>query len=248
MAFGAFLEGAEVATRRGIDFLAFEQLGNGKNLDSRVLGVPRDALVEAGAGGFLAHRRGRVFHRNEQADRGIFPLDHAAQVPDVGWAGLAGLHGNDDLLRLGRLGFVVEKDAAIDASVRALLLFHRPGVDQPERPPLKLVRIFGGQCGRVGHGNRLADHFVGFLDRFPVSRVQAVLHQGNCQIGDVNSDPFPAESLGHRDGRAAATERVEHHVALVAARLDDALQQGFRLLRGVAKTFGGLRIDWERCR
>ena len=45
------------------------------------------------------------------------------------------------------------------------------------------------------------------------------------------------------DGGAAAAERVEHHVAGVAAGGDDALEQGEGLLGGVAEAFVGLRVD-----
>ena len=55
----------------------------------------------------------------------------------------------------------------------------------------------------------------------------------------VTSYPYPLapQPLGDRDRCAAAAERVEHHVALVAACHDDALQQRLRLLRGVVKSF-----------
>ena len=41
-----------------------------------------------------------------------------------------------------------------------------------------------------------------------------------------------------RDGRPAAAERVEHHVAGIAAGADDALQKSQGLLGGVAEAFG----------
>ena len=58
-------------------------------------------------------------------------------------------------------------------------------------------------------------------------------------MGDVDADPAAAQLLGGGDGRAAAAERVEHHVAGVAAGLDDALQQGEGFLGGVAEPFSG---------
>ena len=54
-------------------------------------------------------------------------------------------------------------------------------------------------------------------------------------MGDVYADPGAAQLLRGGDGGAAAAEGVQHHVAGVAAGLDDALQQGHRLLRGVAQ-------------
>ena len=57
-------------------------------------------------------------------------------------------------------------------------------------------------------------------------------------MGDVDADPLAVEPLGHGDGRAATAERIEHHVALVAACLDDPFEQGFGLLRGVTQSLG----------
>ena len=57
---------------------------------------------------------------------------------------------------------------------------------------------------------------------------------------DVDPDPFASEPLRDGDRRATAAEWVEHHVALVAAREDDALQQRLRLLRWVAEALVGL--------
>ena len=64
-----------------------------------------------------------------------------------------------------------------------------------------------------------------------VGVLQAVLDEGNGQVRHINADPVAAEFLGGVNRRAAAAERVEHHVAGIAAGLDDPLQQRHRLLR-----------------
>jgi len=52
---------------------------------------------------------------------------------------------------------------------------------------------------------------------------ETVANQRDRQMRNVNPDPLPVESLrdGHR--RAAAAKGIEHHVALVAAGVQDAL-------------------------
>ena len=70
--------------------------------------------------------------------------------------------------------------------------------------------------------------------------MEPLLHQVDGEVGDVNADPAAVQALGHGHGGAAAAEGVEHQVALVAAGVDDALQQGLGLLGGVAEALGGL--------
>src|SRR5262245_6881679 len=64
-----------------------------------------------------------------------------------------------------------------------------------------------------------------------------MLDQRHREMGDVDPDPPPLEPLRHRDCRPTPAEGVENRVTFVAARLDDPLQEGFGLLRGVAETF-----------
>ena len=70
--------------------------------------------------------------------------------------------------------------------------------------------------------------------------LEAVLHQGDGQVGNVDAEPVASQLLRRRHRRAAAAEGVEHHVALVGGCGDDALQQGLGFLGGVAETFFGL--------
>ncbi len=69
---------------------------------------------------------------------------------------------------------------------------------------------------------------------------EAVLVHRDRQVGDVDPDPAAAQLLGGGDGGAAAAERIEHHIAGVAAGLHDALEQRQRLLGGVAEALGSL--------
>lgn len=51
------------------------------------------------------------------------------------------------------------------------------------------------------------------------------------------------EHLGGYAGRGAAAKRVQHHIAFLAGRPDDLLQQGQRLLRRVARALLRGRLD-----
>lgn len=51
----------------------------------------------------------------------------------------------------------------------------------------------------------------------------------------VDPDPLAVKTLGHRDRRATAAERVEDHIAWIAAGLDDPSQKALRLLRWVSE-------------
>ena len=57
-------------------------------------------------------------------------------------------------------------------------------------------------------------------------------------MGDVDSDPAPAELLGRRDGRSASAEGVQNGGSLAAAGPDDPLQLGDRLLGGIGEALG----------
>ena len=59
-------------------------------------------------------------------------------------------------------------------------------------------------------------------------------------MGYVYADPAALEALGRCDGRAATAEGIEHSFTFVAARLDNAVKQGFWLLRGIAHALSGL--------
>jgi hypothetical protein len=56
-------------------------------------------------------------------------------------------------------------------------------------------------------------------------------------VGDVNTGPLAVELLRRRYRRAAAAERVQHHIPFVGGRLDDAFQQRQGFLGGVAEAY-----------
>ena len=77
--------------------LAFEQLGDGADLDSGVVPLPQVGMVEAAGSLFLAHGTGGFLEGNEEAQGRLLPLHHALEVADVAHLGPAAL---DDNLRL----------------------------------------------------------------------------------------------------------------------------------------------------
>jgi hypothetical protein len=82
---------------------------------------------------------------------------------------------------------------------------------RPSAHQLELVRIVAGELLSVLHGGRLADDFV--LRAIAVRRRQPVLHE-----------PATVQALRYRDRGPAPAERVEDHIAFIAAGGDDALK------------------------
>ncbi len=74
---------------------------------------------------------------------------------------------------------------------------------------------------------------AGWCRRSAVPRRCAPWRSPDVALVALQADIVPAQALGDGAGRAAAEEGVEHHVARLGRRHDDAVEQGFRLLRGV---------------
>ena len=87
--------------------------------------------------------------------------------------------------------------------------------------------------------NDVAEQPTFFVDRNFAD--QARLHEIDGLSREVDSDPPPPELFCSDAGRGASAERVQHHVAFVTRRPDDAFQQRERLLRRVARSFPVLR-------
>ena len=178
---------------------------------------------------------------DEQPQLRLFPFQHAFQVANLSGVHVPALDLHDDAF--GFAAVVVEEiDVAVDAGVGAsAFVVGRASVHQAQRPPLELVAVLLGQ--RLGAGNigGFADDFVG-TQIIAEGVVQAVPDQRDGQVGNVDADPAAVEPFrrGHRCTTPA--ERVQHHVALVAAGPDDALQQCFGFLRGVAEAFFWLNM------
>src|SRR5262245_23906616 len=107
----------------------------------------------------------------------------------------------------------MEEQPPVDASVRAELFLSRPRTDATEDPPLELVRVLPRELARILHRVRLAEHLE--INAAPETGKQPVLHESDREVGDIDADPSPVQSVGNRHGRPAAAEGVEHEVALV---------------------------------
>src|ERR1019366_6485606 len=126
-------------------------------------------------------------------------------------AGVSCLHGEDDLLCLG-ISFV-EIDSAVNAFVRALLLLDWTCADKTERPPLELILVTISQVLCVGNRGRLADHLERLEDTVPEGVLQAMLDEGDCEVSNVDADPFASKSLSGCCGGSASTERIKDNVS-----------------------------------
>ena len=157
---------------------------------------------------------------------------------------------------------VVKEFQAVNAAVRALLLaLEGLGFHERHGPPLELVFVPRGEVARgVEVFGRAVDFVFQFGGRARHS-VRAVfglatfggqrtarptcaegvfepfLDERNGEVRDVYADPLAVELLRGVNGCAATAERVEHHVAFVAAGGNDAFQQGQRLLCWITKAF-----------
>ena len=59
----------------------------------------------------------------------------------------------------------------------------------------------------------------------------------------VNANPFTLCLFSRNAGRSATAERIQHHIAFVAAGPDDAIQQSQWLLRWIADAFLGIGVN-----
>jgi hypothetical protein len=72
-----------------------------------------------------------LLEAEEDSNLGFVAFDDSAQIADSRAADSSGFDGEDDLAGFSGL-VVVEVEAAVDASVRALLLLGRTSADQAE--------------------------------------------------------------------------------------------------------------------
>ena len=183
--------------------------------------APGFGFVKAGGQGFGLHRFAGRFQGDEGGEGGVFALEGAAQVTDVGAVDGAGFDLDE-----GALGFSAiteEVDDAIDAAVGALLatariLWCAEGLctDEGERPPLELVAVIGGELLGAREGGGFADDLVIVAGAEVVAVAQAVFHEGDGEVGDIDAGPAAAEGMGGVDGGAAAAEGIEDEVAFVS--------------------------------
>ena len=135
----------------------------------------------------------------------------------------AAFHAHDDLARAGRV-HVVEEFQPVNAAVRALL-FALEGLgstnDTAHHWNWYLSRVARSRAASRSLGvpwtSNLQAGLEGVLEPF--------FDERNGEVRDVDADPLAVELLRGVNGRAATAERVEHHVAFVAAGGNDAFQQ-----------------------
>ena len=124
------------------NFLPFQKLGDGQDLEARVAARKILGFVETGRCGFDEHRLGWLAHGDESADGGFVPRQHALQVADVVHTRVSALHLHDHLLGLAAL-VVKEIDVTVDAAVRAFLVVPgRPGGRSGALPEVDREPIF----------------------------------------------------------------------------------------------------------
>jgi hypothetical protein len=114
--------------------------------------------------------------------------------------------------------------------------------DPVQRPPLELILVLLRQLLRARQIDRLTHH----LDLVLQLR-ECVFHttpdQVDRQVRDVDPDPVPVELLRRMHRRPAPAERIEDDIAGLTRRFHNAFEKVERLLRRIAQTFFGLRID-----
>src|SRR3990172_9777479 len=127
---------------------------------------PPRRFVEPRRRRFRSHLLRRVFQGKENTYLRLLPIYDAAESPDIRGFQCAGLDRKDDLLVLS-VPVVPKQKPPVDSLVRALLLLHRPGSDETERPPLELVRILLREFFRIRKGYRFPNHGVGLGNSIP---------------------------------------------------------------------------------
>jgi hypothetical protein len=99
----------------------------------------------------------------------------------------------------------------------------------------KLTRTF-----KIGW---FADDRVSVANLAAEAVAEALLDKADGEMGDVDADPAPAQALRDLDGGAAAAEGVEDDVAFVGAGANDAFEESFGFLRGVAEALLCLGVN-----
>src|SRR5688572_10146070 len=114
--------------------------------------------VEAGGSCFGPHRLRWLIQGEQHTDSSFFTLDNPSKIANIRRVKLARFDGQNDLSRVARA--IVEIDSAVDTVVRTLSLLGWTRADQPERPPLKLIRVGVRQRFGVGERHGLADDSI----------------------------------------------------------------------------------------
>src|SRR5438105_2992528 len=108
---------------------------------------------------------------------------------------------------------------------------------------LKLEFVVLGELTRAAEIGGLSLFFE--LDFFAEGVAEPTLDQIDREISDIDADPFPAKFLRRVNGGTASAERIEHDIARITARVDDALKKSEWLLSWITQSFLGLGINWR---
>ena len=165
---------------------------------------------------------------------------HAAQVAHVGDVGVPGLDGEDDLLGLVAAGRRGSRGGR--RCPGRCLSSARPAARPPAPAPTTGTGRGLALPVSSASGTETGSPMTWYLAASPKASCRRCLIRVMARC--VMSMPIQRrlQRLRDDDGRAAAAEGVEHHVAFVAAGLDDALQQCFGLLGGVAEALGACAL------
>jgi len=139
-------------------------------------------------------------------------------------------------------GFVkVQK--TIDSAIRAFTVafFQWTRADERQGPVLELEFVELREALGAFEIGRLA--FLFKLDVLAKSVFQTALNQIDREISDIDANPLPPQLLCCVNGCAASTEWIEHDIAGIARRTDNALKKRLRLLCWIAQTFLCLCAD-----
>ena len=141
--------------------------------------------------------------------RRFLPLHSAHQVTYQGRRHPAALDLDNSLVHRAARA-VDEVDHAVYAQVCALLLALLPGkgLQQRHGPELELVAVLLRQGAGAADVRWLPNDPVVLAGGNVEGGLEAVLHEGDGQVGDVNANPAAVELLRGGDGRAAAAEGV----------------------------------------
>src|SRR6266498_3712387 len=206
--------------RRHLRPLPTEQVSDCQQLHQRVGLLVERPGERPRVSSSLLHPPGWAFQRDQQPHLGTLGLHSAEQVAHH--AGVEHLSALDADQRPADAATRIQRkpDDSIHASVANLTFVGRP-IDQRHGPPLNVERGGGKQRpGAVLIGRDTVD-VVGGFDDVAVGASKPVADQVDGEVGDVDPDPAATKTLCGCDGRATSAERVEHHIALVAARRDD---------------------------
>ena len=144
--------GERLLHRGHVHFLTGQQLGDGQDLDPWEVASPSRRAIRARLDRLPPHGPGGRFQRDQDAHRGLLPVEGADQIAHRGARNVAAL--DLDQAPLQGAGVVIDEgDHPVDAPVGPLLLppLDRLGPDERECPPLELVAVRLGQHPGAAH-------------------------------------------------------------------------------------------------